>query len=120
MKGKHVVARRDAVLDRSSTLLTSTKKVWLMPSFFLYKECVNGKCSSNCHGKLSSRTQFELSWQVYKQLVMARGLVPRGDLGSCHYERSEVIKKQVLLASRLRQSLRSIASDKSCGVVRLQ
>lgn len=53
MKGKHVVARRDAVLDRSSTLLTSTKKVWLMPSFFFVNELVNGKCSANYHGKLS-------------------------------------------------------------------
>jgi hypothetical protein len=32
---------------------------------------------------------------------MARGLVPRGHLGFCHYERSEVIKKQVLLAKGL-------------------
>ncbi len=32
---------------------------------------------------------------------MARGLVPRGDLGFCHYERSEVIQKQVLLVRRL-------------------
>ena len=43
---------------------------------------------------------------------MARGLVPRGDLGFCHYERSEVIQKQVLLAMGLLLSLRSIASDK--------
>ena len=53
MKGKHVVARRDAVLDRSSTLLTSTKKVWLVSSFFFVNELVNGKCSANYHGKLS-------------------------------------------------------------------
>ena len=41
---------------------------------------------------------------------MARGLVPRGDLGFCHYERSEVIQKQVLLAMGLLLSLRSIAN----------
>jgi len=29
-----------------------------------------------------------------KQLVMARGLVPRGHLGFCHYERSEVIQNK--------------------------
>ena len=32
---------------------------------------------------------------------MERGLVPRGHLVFCHYERSEVIQKQVLLANRL-------------------
>jgi hypothetical protein len=42
------------------------------------------------NNKLSSRTQC-------------------GDLGFCHYERSEVIQKQVLLAMRLLLSLRSIA-----------
>ena len=68
---------------------------------------------------------------------MARGLVPRGHLLAschrkrsvnchgeesfkttrpscfCHYERSEVIQKQVLLAMGLLLSLRSIASDKN-------
>ncbi len=44
---------------------------------------------------------------------MARSLVRRrGDLGFCHYERSEVIQKQVLLVRRLLLSLRSIAGDK--------
>jgi hypothetical protein len=70
---------------------------------------------------------------------MARGLVPRGHLLAschrersvnchgeesfkttrpscfCHYERSEVIQKQVLLAKRLLLLLRSIASDKVLG-----
>ena len=40
---------------------------------------------------------------------MARGFKPRGHLGFCHYEHSEVIQKQVLLAKRLLLSLRSIA-----------
>ena len=44
---------------------------------------------------------------------MARSLLRRrGHLVFCHYERSEVIQKQVLLAMRLLLSLRSIASDK--------
>jgi hypothetical protein len=42
---------------------------------------------------------------------MARGLVPRGHLGFCHYERSEVIQKQVLLAMRLLQ-LFKLRNDK--------
>ena len=44
--------------------------------------------SANCHGERPCA-----SWH----------------LGSCHYERSEVIQKQMLLASRLLLSLRSIA-----------
>ena len=64
------------------------------------------------------------------RVVMARDLVTRGHLGFCHYERSEVIQKQMLLESRLRQSLRFFAmtrvvgkfvcNDKRCGLVRLQ
>ena len=73
-----------------------------------------------------TRTAGKSREQVYKQLVMAIGLVPRGHLLAnchrecsvnchgeesfkttrpscfCHYERSEVIQKQMLLASRLR------------------
>ena len=45
---------------------------------------------------------------------MARGLVPRGHLGFCHYERSEVIqKKQVLLAMGLpRRAFSTARNDK--------
>ena len=44
---------------------------------------------------------------------MARGLVPRGDLGFCHYERSEVIQKQVLLAMGLpRRAFSTARNDK--------
>ena len=75
---------------------------------------------------------------------MARGLVPRGHLLAschrersvnchgeesfkttrpscfCHYERSEVIKKQVLLANRLRLSLRFFAMTKGLRQVPLR
>jgi|GEM_PF-5107308 len=49
------------------------------------------------------------------RVVMARDLVTRGHLGFCHYERSEVIQKQMLLESRLRQSLRFFAMTR--GVI---
>ena len=51
---------------------------------------------------------------------MERGLVPRGHLVFCHYERSEVIQKQMLLAMRLLLSLRSIAMTRFVGKNREQ
>jgi len=42
--------------------------------------------------------------------------VPRGHLGFCHYERSEVIQKQVLLANRLLHSFR-VRNDMFRGVI---
>ena len=59
MKGKHVVARRDAVLDRSSTLLTSTKKFGLRQAFFCMKNLlmvnavriVIASVQTTCHGE---------------------------------------------------------------------
>ena len=47
---------------------------------------------------------------------MARGFEPRGHLGFCHYECSEVIQKQLLLAMRLLLSLCSISSDKNRAI----
>ena len=47
---------------------------------------------------------------------MARGLVPRGHLVFCHYERSEVIQIQVLLANRLLHSFR-VRNDMFRGVI---
>ena len=50
--------------------------------------------SLNCHGEKSCKTTrpsvSKLSWRTQC-----------GHLGFCHYERSEVIQKQVLIASRL-------------------
>ena len=52
---------------------------------------------------------------------MARSLLRRrGHLAFCHYERSEVIQKQVLLANRLRQSLRFFAMTKGLRQVPLR
>ena len=45
------------------------------------------------------------------RIVMANAV--RSSCFFCHYERSEVIQKQVLLANRLLPSLRFFASDKS-------
>ena len=56
--------------------------------------------------------QFELSSQVYKQLVMARGLVPRGHLGFCHYERSEVIKKTSVAGKQIASVTTFLRNDK--------
>jgi hypothetical protein len=39
--------------------------------------------------------------------------MPRGHLGFCHYERSEIIQKQMLLAMGLLLSLYSIAMTKN-------
>ena len=51
------------------------------------------------------------------RVVMARDLVIRGHLGFCHYERSEVIQKPMLLESRLRQSLRFFAMTRGVWLV---
>ena len=49
---------------------------------------------------------------VIANVVWRTVLVPCGYLGFCHYECSEVIQKQLLLAMRLLLSLCSISSDK--------
>ena len=58
--------------------------------------------SLTCHGEKSCKTTWpsvsKLSWRTQC-----------GHLGFCHYERSEVIQKQMLIARRLLLSLRSIA-----------
>ena len=69
-------------------------------------------CAGNCD-EIASVTTFHRNDKI--QVVMARSLVPRGHLGFCHYERSEVIQKQMLIASRLLLSLRSIAMTRFAG-----
>ena len=53
---------------------------------------------------------------VIANVVWRTVLVPCGYLGFCHYECSEVIQKQLLLAMRLLLSLCSISSDKNRAI----
>ena len=69
--------------------------------------------------KLSSRTQYGLSSRTQCGDLLAMGLLPPrhkcGHLGFCHYERSEVIQKQMLLAMGLLLSFHSIAMTRTAS-----
>ena len=81
-------------------------------------------CDGNCK-QIASVTTFHRNDNF--RGVMANEMTPSnnklssrtqcGHLVFCHYECSEVIQKQVLLAMGLRQSLRFFASDKKCRQV---
>jgi len=83
-----------------------TPQVWLVAGSHL------GFAKTSFHSIAMTRGLIARNVARFR-VVMARDLVTRGHLGFCHYERSEVIQKQVLLAKRLLLSLRSIAMTRT-------
>ena len=87
-----------------------TPQVWLVTGSHL------GFAKTSFHSIAMTRGLIARNVARFR-VVMARDLVTRGHLGFCHYERSEVIQKQMLLESRLRQSLRFFAMTRGVWLV---